>query len=114
MSKRSFEYCPDRVDSWEDGGYITCGTIELPIEHPQGRCETGWEEHEISTGPACLQVNREKVKIIQALKSCHEQGSRLAQPQNYKDNVLFVDVVGIGNGYDLWLAMSDASDAGLI
>ena len=111
-SNFTLEVCPDRVESWENGSSVTCGTLPLPIEYPQGRCEAGWQEHEISTGRACLQINRGTFQIDYALQSCHDQDAKLAQPLNQYDNDLFADLIGYSNEYDLWLAMSDEANEG--
>ena len=103
---------------------MTCGSLKCngnleweseycrqPVKYPQGRCDAGWEEHVMSTGPACLQMNVWNLDLLEnAVKRCHEQGAQLAVPRNYHDNDLLADIVGyekmeLGYKYQLWIGI---------
>ena len=70
-------------------------TFTVPnTESPVTDCGYGWESLDLTDGAKCVQINRYKTKIDDALAHCRAQGSTLALPTNEDDNFAFSEAFG--------------------
>ena len=73
---------------------VMCAFTVPNTENAENDCGYGWEPLELSDGTKCVQINRYKTKIFDALAHCEAQGATLALPKNLVDNYALSQAFG--------------------